>query len=244
MKSLNILLIAFLLTESPYVVFADDNFQKQAEALNIIAEFANRICGEYKDIGSSESVDISGEITTEINGLLKKLAALGISGTAAYYDKAYQGVLQEDLIDLLKNQMHCKENIALQFKPLVPMQPKESDGNSNSHVPVHKEEHNLTGRWNSVFGPVSFTQTGQEITGTLYYSAEQLRKIGATANFKGKRVDNTIAFVWYVFADTPENPTGKGVLTLSNDGNKLDGYFTDKNAPGDFASFQLVRDQF
>jgi hypothetical protein len=242
-KPNKVYLLIILFVVSPYNVFASDYLEKQKEALEIIADFANKICGEYKDEGSSESIDISGEINAEIQGLLKKLAGLGISGTAAYNDKSYQGVLQKDLAELLKNQITCKENVALQFKALVPMGTEKPVTQTSPSVTDLGQKYSLTGRWNSIFGPVSFTQHGQSFTGTLYYSAEHLKKIGATANIKGKRAENTLTFIWWVFGDTPENPTGKGVLTLSDDGNKLDGYFTDKNHPGNFAPWQIVREQ-
>jgi hypothetical protein len=237
------LVLLLLLMLSKHSAFAIDHFEQQKEALEAIADFANKICGEYNSQGASTSIDLSGEINAQVKGLLKKLADLGISGTAAYNDKSYQGVLQKDLLELLKNQMTCKRDVAMQFKALVPMEPKKSPTQSSPSVTDPGQKSTLTGQWNSFFGPVTFTQHGQSFTGTLYYSAEQLKKIGATANIKGKRAENTLTFIWWVFGDTPENPTGKGVLTLSDDGNKLDGYFTDKNHPGNFAPWQLVRDQ-
>jgi hypothetical protein len=226
------LFLLFFLT-SP-ISFASDIFNKQKEALNMIAAFANDICGGLEDHGEKTSMQLSGELNAEIKGLLKKLAGLGISGTAAFENEAYQGVLQKDLASLLKDKIECRKMVIMEFKILVPT------GNTASVV---SNNHTLTGKWNSFFGPVSFSQEGNEINGTLYYSAPELKKIGATANIRGKLADRTLTFVWWVYGDTPDNPTGKGVLTLSKDGYLLSGHFTDKNHPGNPALWQLTREE-
>ena len=226
------LLILFFLT-SP-ISFASDILNKQKEALDIIAGFANDICGGLEDHGEKTSVQVSGELNAEIKGLLKKLAGLGISGTAAFENESYQGVLQKDLASLLKDKIECRKMVIMEFKTLVPT------GNTAS---ANLKKHELTGKWNSFFGPVSFSQEGNEIDGTLYYSAPELKNIGATANIRGKIADRTLTFVWWVFGDTPDNPTGKGVLTLSKDGNLLTGHFTNKNHPRDSALWQLTREE-
>lgn len=213
---------------------ASDIFNKQKEALDMIAGFANDICGGHEDHGEKTSLQVSGELNAEIKGLLKKLAGLGISGTAAFENESYQGVLQKDLASLLKDKIECRKMVIMEFKTLVPM------GNTTS---ADLKKHALTGKWNSFFGPVSFSQEGNEINGTLYYSTPELKKIGATANIRGQLADRTLTFVWWVFGDTPDNPTGKGVLTLSKDGNLLNGHFTDKNHPGDSALWQLTREE-
>lgn len=236
-----VVLIIFMMPS--FSAFASDNLDKQKEAMDVIVRFADSICGYYQDQGSSKTLDVSGEINAGLKGLLKNLADIGITGTAAYKDNSFQGVLQKDLAELLKDQIKCKSKVAELFIPLVPM------GNSTSGVPSEPsvadpaQKLTLTGRWNSVFGPVEFTQQGQSLTGTLYYAVPPLKEMGATANIKGKLAEKTLTFVWWVFADTPENPTGRGVLTLSDDGNLLDGHITDKNNPGGFAPWQLVRDK-
>ena len=222
--------------------YANDYLKTQAQALELIAEFANDICGYDLREGGTKDLKVEGEIRTELNALLKKLANIGVSGTAAYQDSSYLNVLQEDLAALIKAQIKCRENVAMQFKGLVNLVPKEARWPGENPVDDTHDGLSITGNWNSLYGPVKFVQSGNTVSGTLYYTAEPLKKIGATAQLKGKIVENTLTFVWWVFADTPENPTGKGVLRLSGDARMLKGHFTDKNYPGSFAPFQLVRD--
>jgi hypothetical protein len=227
-----IIILSLLFFIPFHIAFADDNLDRQKKALDMISRFANDICGGHQDSGETTSTEFSGQISADIKGLLKKLAGLGISGTAAFENKSYQGVLQKDLAELLKDKMKCRSMVMMEFKSLVLME-------DTSSTPSKK--HTITGQWNSLFGPVTFTQVGNEVNGTLYYSAEQLKKLGATANIKGELADKTLTFVWWVFGDTPNNPTGKGVLTLSEDGNLLKGHFTDRNSPGSSSIWQLTR---
>lgn len=232
MKTFRLFISLFLLLFPSHLVFASDNLDKQEEALNVISKFANDICGEHEDFGETSSTKLEGKVNAEIEGLLKKLAGLGISGTAAFENESYRGVLQKDLASLLKDKIKCRTMVMMEFKHLVPVGEIPS-------TPSIKQT--ISGKWNSFFGPTIFSQDGKNISGTLYYSDPQLEAIGATANIRGELVANTLTFVWWVFGDTPENPTGKGVLTLSDDANMLRGHFTNKNHPGDSAIWQLTR---
>jgi hypothetical protein len=223
-----------------FSVSADDILEKQQKALNMIEKFARNICGEESDQGSSTSIDVSGKLNVGLNKLFSQIAKLDISGSGAFNNDSYKGVLQKDLAKLLQDRIKCKQKMVEQLHELIPKTPDTS--NNSTQSPSVDAESTITGKWNSFFGHVNFTQIDQDCTGTLYYSAEPLKQMGATANIKGKIVDQTMTFVWWVFLDTPDNPTGRGVLTLSNDGNLLNGHFTDKNHPGAISQWQLVRD--
>jgi hypothetical protein len=69
------------------VTAAADNLETQKAALKIISDFADRICLTVKQEGTSHDVELSGKAKAELNGLLKRLANLGIEGVAQYQSR-------------------------------------------------------------------------------------------------------------------------------------------------------------
>jgi uncharacterized protein YjbI with pentapeptide repeats len=85
--------------------------------------------------GDSQSLQVQGDINAELSGLLKKLADLGIAGSAKLNTEQYAGVSRSDLPSSLKDQRECKLKVfdALQKKLLsenttVPRREDPSDG--------------------------------------------------------------------------------------------------------------------
>jgi hypothetical protein len=120
-----------------FSLFAPNTFSQtidsQKEALNVIADFADRICPPVPISGSSENLELSGEAKIELNNLLKKIADLGIKGAAKYQESHYKGVLQKDLAVLLQHGSKCKLEVwkDLKDKLLVsdlPPQGKQTTG--------------------------------------------------------------------------------------------------------------------
>lgn len=77
-------------------------------ALAAITETADRICNNVPTSGEHQRAQVQGDIKAEVNGLLKKLAELGIAGTGEYTSDEYVGVLQSDLPAVLKDNAACK----------------------------------------------------------------------------------------------------------------------------------------
>ncbi|MGD0105784.1 MAG: hypothetical protein ABSC06_17355 [Rhodopila sp.] len=73
-----------------------------------IAGFADKICNVIPTTGERQSAEANGNVKAELNGLLKKLGDLGISGTGGYSAEEYAGVLQKDLANAIKNNSDCK----------------------------------------------------------------------------------------------------------------------------------------
>lgn len=88
----------------------------QQEALNTIADFADRICERIPLVGGEKGMELSGGAKAELNGVLSRLVNLGIEGAVRYKDTSYQGLLQEDLVDALNDSRACKERIWNDFK--------------------------------------------------------------------------------------------------------------------------------
>lgn len=76
--------------------------------LAIITDAADRFCNVVPVGGERQAVQVAADVKVEINGLLKKLAGLGVSGTGKYTSEHYVGVLQQDLAATLKDNATCK----------------------------------------------------------------------------------------------------------------------------------------
>jgi hypothetical protein len=109
-----VLLAPFVLL-SVDVTRAADNLEKQTKALDIIADFANRLCETVPQTGTSGNVELSGKAKAELNELLKKVANLGIEGAAKYQALEWKGVLQQELAEQLNRSRSCKLEV---FKDL------------------------------------------------------------------------------------------------------------------------------
>lgn len=83
---------------------ADQN----SDALNAIADTADRICGTVAAAGSSQNTDVTGDVRAQLKGLAKYLADLGISGTGSINSDEYVGVLRSDLPSTLNSTRDCK----------------------------------------------------------------------------------------------------------------------------------------
>jgi hypothetical protein len=80
-------------------------------ALTAIADTADRICGIVATQGEVGSSKVEGQIHAELNGLARRLATIGGSGSADITSSGYQGLLQQDLPATLKDIRDCKLHV-------------------------------------------------------------------------------------------------------------------------------------
>jgi len=78
------------------------------EALDVIADFADRLCKSVPLNGHTSSVELSGTAKAELAGVIKKISDLGIEGAGRYQSDSYQSVLQKDLAGLLQDYHKCR----------------------------------------------------------------------------------------------------------------------------------------
>lgn len=83
----------------------------QAKALDLITKTADSVCSIVTQHGSSESVNVKGEVKAQLDGLIKKLADLGINGAADWKSDQYEGVIRTDLASAIQNNAQCKFNV-------------------------------------------------------------------------------------------------------------------------------------
>ena len=89
-------------------LYGSPSFAMTPEAVSLITEAAQSICGTAVDAGSTTSVKVTGDVKAELSGLAKKLADLGLSGSGSIENDSYVGVLQKDLAANLADLRHCK----------------------------------------------------------------------------------------------------------------------------------------
>lgn len=93
----------------------------QRDALEMLQEFAERICASAPMSSKNETLEVSGQVKVDLNQVLAKIAGLGISGATKYQDVETQGVLQKDLANLIVNSNDCKLKVVLSLQEkLIP----------------------------------------------------------------------------------------------------------------------------
>jgi hypothetical protein len=102
-----ILLVSLLLLSVDTSVDAQ-NLEAQKQVLDMIADFAERICTTIPLKGGQKQLELTGNAKAELNELLKKIANLGIEGAAKYQTSEWQGLLQQDLAGQLTDSRNCK----------------------------------------------------------------------------------------------------------------------------------------
>jgi hypothetical protein len=110
-----VFLLAHVLLVSPPMFHHKINAQtinSDKQSLDMIADFADRICSEVALEGSSSNLELSGSAEAKLNGLLKKMAALGIDGAAKYEEKQFKGLLQKDLRAAIQDRNQCRLKVA------------------------------------------------------------------------------------------------------------------------------------
>src|SRR5713101_951665 len=112
-----------------------DTLEAQKQALNMINDFADHFCINIPLAGSGNQLELSGDAKAELNELIKKIVNLKIEGAAKYLSGEYQGVLQKDLVEALKNSVDCKRDIWKDLKKLVP-QPSQPEPEPSPPQPV------------------------------------------------------------------------------------------------------------
>lgn len=110
-----VLLVPFILL-SVDVAGSAGKLEEHQKALDVISEYAYRICETVKQEGTSHGVELSGKAKAEVNTLLKWLANLGVEGSAKFQDSKFQGVIQEQLAEQLNNVRDCRRELALDLQ--------------------------------------------------------------------------------------------------------------------------------
>lgn len=82
------------------------------EQILLIRETARDICQTVENAdGSQTTVEIEGNISTEINGLLRRLANLGIEGGGSISSEEFEGLSREATAEAMTDSLECRERL-------------------------------------------------------------------------------------------------------------------------------------
>lgn len=109
---------------------AEPTLEQRAEALQAISDFADRFCKEVPLQGKSDAVDLTGQARAELDGIIKKLASLGIEGEGRYSNSEFQGLIQKDLSEALKSNVDCRRMLWNDLRRMLFSEPMRGDSNS------------------------------------------------------------------------------------------------------------------
>jgi hypothetical protein len=104
-----------------------------SQALRVITDAADHICGNIAMSGQSTDVKITGDVKAQLSCLAKKLADLGIAGAGEVTTGSFEGLLRDQLASSLKEQRDCKVAIFsslrdVLFPPAPPQRSRNPDG--------------------------------------------------------------------------------------------------------------------
>lgn len=118
-----IIAIGLLILTFPSNLFPQNLFDRQRQALDAIADFADRLCPPVSDSSSSRTIQFDASASADLNQLLKKLTDVGVKGAVKYRSEKFQGLLQKDLAGASSEIRNCRLAVlqTLQSK-LVPSQ--------------------------------------------------------------------------------------------------------------------------
>ena len=137
------LMVRLLALVSPLVLLIPiaaraDQFSSQVEALHAIRDTATSLCESVGQSGSATRESVSGKVGVQLPGITKKLLDLGVEGAGKLEDDQYQGVVRDQLADVIKHTTDCRKGVFDKLiNVLIPPSPKMQE--SSVHGPISFE---------------------------------------------------------------------------------------------------------
>lgn len=193
-------LLAILLTITSLDVSSNSYLDNQNDALNVIADFADRICNKISTSGGKKSLELSGHGKVELKGLLKKIADLGVEGGAKYQDVSYESVLQKDLARMLRESSNCKLEVFKDLKDKLISSSVVQGGNdygAQSNTVKENSPIKIAGKWSysSGRGEAEIIENGANSV-TIYMSFKPNRAPKPHYELKLNRENNILEGTW------------------------------------------------
>ena len=183
-------------------VNAGTDLKAQQEALNLIADFADRFCKDVPLTTTAESIELSGKAKAELNGLLKKIADLGIEGAGKYQSSKSNGLLQKDLLEARKDSTNCR------LKIWEDLEKKLLTGQSVPDVPPYL----IVGAWGRILPGLGEFGTSSECVSALSAARLPANTIGNT----GKCI--RVKYAWCItYQDGPSAEVNRDCSMIKKD---------------------------
>lgn len=96
---------------SPVWGQADPEQQRQTQALMLIRETARDICYDIQQSGQETDFQMKGEIQAKVSGIAARIANLGVGATAEVQDSQYQGMVRDQVADVIRRSIDCKKDV-------------------------------------------------------------------------------------------------------------------------------------
>lgn len=85
------------------------DLEGQTKALTAIGAFAAETCGNRLALeGNATDLELSGDVKAQLQGLVARVADLGMTGAGKYKSDSFKNVLHEQLAEALKDNATCK----------------------------------------------------------------------------------------------------------------------------------------
>jgi hypothetical protein len=85
------------------------DFETQRKVVDYARETAQSLCDAVRAEGSSRAANLNGKVEVEVNGLLRRLAELGLSVGGSINSTQYRGLRQEDLPAAMRDASNCRQ---------------------------------------------------------------------------------------------------------------------------------------
>jgi len=139
---------ALLLTTYASTSVATD-LQQQ---LNLITETANKLCNEVPLQGNTSANEVSGKVSAEVRGLMRKLVDAGAQAEGRHESQEFQGLLQKDLLEALRDRNNCKLHVWTDLKDKLLGEPHAA---ATPHPPAFESRKYLNTTVSRIAGKVS-----------------------------------------------------------------------------------------
>lgn len=193
-------------------------------ALKQISSFATEFCGEYLKEGSSSDLNLKGEAEAKLNGLLSRLAGLGVEGTAEFSADQYVGVLREELGVEIKSARECRMRIWDDLKHLVPG--RTQDHGVSSSVPGSSSNKSL------------LTDESSDFQSLFLEDGETIFLLGGMHSLTYRKTANLRCVFSILDGKNRQHCIG-GVLKVGNDDRSCDIIYLGSNNAGVTANYVL-----
>lgn len=121
---------------------AVEDLDRQQKALNIISEFADKLCKEIPLKHEAAKIELDATAKAELKGVAKKVVGLGFDAAAKYTNSKESGILERDLVKALADNRDCRMQVwtdlnkKLLSRPSVSQsRPKQSNATQPSTPP-------------------------------------------------------------------------------------------------------------
>lgn len=112
----------------------------EQDALELIANFAERMCEEIPLTGSAQNSELSGQAQAELSSFISYLADIGVEGAISLQNENYQGLIRKDLVRALSDNKKCRLQIWNDLKVKIVGVGNKSNQDHNQTAELVSEE--------------------------------------------------------------------------------------------------------